>query len=79
MTLLMTSLCSRQSLYVKLVAKGVKSTMELAAIYRLPEDGVPGASLSRKSPDVLSVEQLKRWLACRSGRRSGIKAEFVQQ
>ena len=65
----MTSLM--MSLNIRLVAKGVKTTMELAAIYHLSEDDVRGASLSRKSPDVLSVEQLKWWLACRGGRRSG--------
>ena len=34
------------SIYVRLVAKGVKTTMELAAIYHLSVDEVPGASLS---------------------------------
>ena len=61
------------------MAQIVKSTTELAAIYRLSEDDVPGASLSGKSPDVLNVEQLKRWLACRGARRSGKKADLVQR
>ena len=48
-------------------------------MYRLSEDDVPGASLSGRSPDILNVEQLKRWLACRGARRSGKKAELVQR
>ena len=48
---------------------------DLATIYRLSEDDVPGASLNGKSPR----EQLKRWLACRGARRSGRKAELVQR
>jgi len=51
---------------------------DLAAIYRLREEDVPGASLSGKSAEDLNVEQLKRWLACRGARRSGRKAELVQ-
>ena len=52
---------------------------DLAAIYRLREEDVPGASLSGKSAEDLNVEQLKRWLACRGARRSGRKAELVQR
>ena len=43
---------------------------DLAAIYRLSQDDIPGTSLSGKSPDDLNIEQLKRWLACRGTRRS---------
>ena len=35
---------------------------DLATIYRLSEDDVPGASLNGKSPRDLKLEQLKRWL-----------------
>ena len=51
---------------------------DLATIYHLSED-VSGASLNGKSPRDLKLEQLKRWLACRGARRSGRKAELVQQ
>ena len=37
---------------------------DLAKMYHLSEEDVPGASLCGKSPDELNVEQLKRWLAC---------------
>jgi len=52
---------------------------DLAAIYRLREEDVPGASLSGKSAEDLNMEQLKWWLACRGARRSGRKAELVQR
>lgn len=46
-------------------------------IYRLTEKDVPGASLKGRKPDLLTVVELKRWLACRGARRSGKKAELV--
>ena len=51
----------------------------------LCEEDVPGASLgtlpdgSVRKPKLLTVPELKRWLACRGARRSGNKAELVQR
>ena len=61
-----------------MAAKSVTNTMDMAAIYRLSKDDIPGASLIAKSPDELNLEHLKWWLACCSAHRSGRKAELVQ-
>jgi len=52
---------------------------DLAAIYCLRKEDIPGASLSGKSAEDLNVEQLKWWLACRGAHKSGRKAELVQR
>ena len=45
--------------------------MDIASAYRLCEDDVPEAStsLTGKSVDLLTIVELKRWLACRGARR----------
>ena len=47
------------------------SMAELAAnsVYELCEDDVPGESLRGREPGLLTVPQLKRWLACRGASR----------
>ena len=50
-----------------------------ASSYRLTEEDVPGASLKGRSPDSLTVPELKRWLACRGARRHGRKPELIQR
>ena len=50
-----------------------------ASAYRLVEDDVPGASLKGRSPDDLSVPELKSWLACCEARRHGKKPELVER
>ena len=54
-------------------------SMEIASAYRLCEDDVPGASLTGKSVDLLTIVELKRWLACRGARRSGKKPELQKR
>ena len=49
----------------------------------LTERDVPGASLGRnpdgsaRTPGLLTIPELKRWLACRGARRTGKKADLV--
>lgn len=66
----------------RLVGEGVfvlaEGSMDPAA-YRLSEDDVPGASLKGRLPELLTVVELKRWLACRGARRTGKKAELVKR
>ena len=47
------------------------SMAELAAksVYELCEDDVPGESLRGREPGLLTVPELKRWLACRGASR----------
>ena len=45
--------------------------------YELTEEDIPGAALGGRDPGVLSVAELKRWLACRGASRRGRKAELV--
>ena len=51
--------------------------LETRHLYGLGEDDVPGASLRGREPGVLTVPELKRWLACRGASRRGRKAELV--
>lgn len=45
----------------------------------LTEEDIPGARLGSKSVEELSVEELKRWLACRGARRVGKKPELQKR
>jgi len=56
-----------------------RTMTDLAAIYCLRKEDIPGASLSGKSAEDLNVKQLKWWLACRGAHKSGRKAELVQR
>lgn len=47
------------------------------AEYELNESDVPGASLKGRNPGMLTVPELKRWLACRGALRGGRKADVV--
>ena len=47
------------------------------AEYELNESDVPGASLKVRNPRMLTVPELKRWLACRGALRGGRKADVV--
>ena len=48
-----------------------------ASVYELCEADVPGASLHGRDPGMLTVPELKRWLACRGASRRGRKADLV--
>ena len=63
---------------MKMAVKNVMNTTELGTIQRFSEDDIPGASLSGKSPDVLKVDQLKWWMACRGACRPGKKVGGFQ-
>ena len=45
----------------------------------LTEADVPGASLQGRNVSALTVNELKRWLACRGAGRCGNKAELVKR
>ena len=47
------------------------------SVYELCEADVPGASLHGRDPGMLTVPELKRWLACRGASRRGRKADLV--
>ena len=46
---------------------------------RLEESDLPGASLGGQRPSALTVQRLKRWLACRGASVAGRKAELVER
>ena len=46
---------------------------------RLEESDIPGASLGGQRPSALTVQRLKRWLACRGASVAGRKAELVER
>ena len=43
----------------------------------LPEEAVPGASLSGRKPEDLKVPELKTWLTCRGLPTKGKKADLI--
>ena len=49
----------------------------LGSVYELCEDDVPGASLRGRNPILLTVPELKCWLACRGASRRGRKPNLV--
>ena len=48
-------------------------------ILMLIETDIPGASLNGKSPNQLTVEQLKRWLICCGAPVSGKKSDLIER
>ena len=48
-------------------------------ILMLTETDIPGASLNGKSPNQLTVVQLKRWLVCRGAPISGKKSDLIER
>ena len=46
---------------------------------RLEESDIPGASLGGQRPSALTVQRLKRWLACRGASVAGRNAELVER
>lgn len=53
--------------------------MTSTSLLFLTEEDIPGASLSGKSPELLSVVELKRWLACRGAHRGGTKSQLIKR
>ena len=51
----------------------------VGSVYELCEADVRGASLRGRDPGLLTVPQLKRWLACRGASRRGRKADLAQR
>ena len=49
----------------------------VGSLFELREKDIPGASLRGRDPGLLTVPELKRWLACRGASRRGKKAELV--
>ena len=47
------------------------------SVYELCEADVPGASLHGRDPGMLTVPELKRWLAYRGASRRGRKADLA--
>ena len=53
------------------------SKLVVGSLYELREKDIPGASLRGRNPGLLTVPELKRWLACHGASRCGRKAELV--
>ena len=51
------------------------------SVIKLTEEDIPGASLARRLPSQLKIEELKFWLLCRGDSCKGLKtkAEFVKR